>query len=56
MDVEAWNSFPEITSIFSLVTLQPFEIFNVYISRCWKGVLFFYTTKPAQRKMSMKRE
>jgi len=28
MALEVWNSFPEITSVFSKVTLQPFEDFN----------------------------
>ena len=28
MALEAWNSFPEITPVFSKITLQPFENFG----------------------------
>ena len=33
--LEAWNSFPEITSVFSKVTLKILML-NLCISRCWK--------------------
>ena len=47
---EAWNSFPEITSVFFQVALQPYT-YNLHILGCWKDIQFSYTIKAAQWNM-----
>ena len=55
---EAWNSFPEITSVFpryTPVVLQPYNIhmwmLNLHILGCWKDIQFSYTIRAARWNM-----